>query len=492
MTADLWYTPRHPPLPDGAERPPAPAAPLALVARAVAAGAVAAALVPGQRLGAGTVVAALALAVAAPPGARLRTPSGAALAAVAAALVAVTAVRDAAWVTGTCLLAALVTWSLLLSGGRGWGPTGLGTLAVPLRWPYALVWLARPLTRLGTSHSRTAALPVARAVAVSALLLLVFGTLFVSADAAVRGLLERLALPAPGPLLLARPLVLVAVAGLAAAAALVVAAPRRAATSPPYAGRALRPVEWVLPLLALDLLFAAFVSVQLTVLFGGRDHVLSTAGLTYAQYAREGFGQLVAAAVLTLGVVAVAARVVPRSPATVRVRNLLLGALCLLTLVVLASAARRLGLYEQEFGFTRLRISVDAAIAWLAVVLLLVLAAGSRLGARWLPQALVLSAAAGLLVFAVGDPDARIAQRNVERFAATGNLDLGYLAGLSADAVPVLQALPEPQRSCVLAALAPGPESVTAANLSRVRTRAALEGLSTTGCRPFLRPSGTR
>ncbi|MBW3639234.1 MAG: DUF4173 domain-containing protein, partial [Actinobacteria bacterium] len=219
-------------------------------------------------------------------------------------------------------------------------------------------------------------------------------------------------------------------------------------------------------------------------------HVLSTAGLTYAEYARQGFGQLVAAAVLTLGVVAVAVRLTPRSD---RVAQALLAVLCLLTLVVLASASRRLGLYEQEFGFTRLRLSVDGAIGWLAVVLLLVLAAGARPRADWLPRAVVLSAAGGLLLFAAGDPDARIAERNVERFAATGELDLGYLAGLSADAVPALQRLPEPERSCVLRAIGPPPpDGWTAVNRSRVRAREAFAAFPPGACPLPLRPDPYR
>ena len=38
----------------------------------------------------------------------------------------------------------------------------------------------------------------------------------------------------------------------------------------------------------------------------------------------------------------------------------------------------------------------------------------------------------------------------MDRYQATGKIDLDYLQGLSADAVPVLDTLPEPQRSCVL------------------------------------------
>ncbi len=476
--------------PGGPDQPvPRPAARPAVLGRAVAAGALAATLFPGSRLGAGTVAVCVAVALATPSGRRWRTASGLALLAVATGLVTVAAVRDADWLVALCLTAALAAWSLLLSGGATVAGTVFGAVAVPLHLAPAVPWLLRPLAGMGTPQRRGTLLPALRGGALALLLVAVFGGLFVTADAAFRDLVARM-IPDLEALSISRLVVLAAATSLVGAAALVAAAPAVRRAVPPYTGRVLRPVEWVLPLLVLDLLFAVFVTVQLTVLFGGREHVLSTAGLTYAEYARTGFGQLVAAAVLTLGVVAVTVRVTPRSD---RLARALLAVLCLLTLVVLASASRRLGLYEQEFGFTRLRLSVDGAIGWLAVVLLLVLAAGVRPPADWLPRAVVLSAAGGLLLFAAGDPDARIAERNVERFAATGELDLGYLAGLSADAVPALQELPEPERSCVLAALgAPPADAWHAANLARVRARDAFAALPPGLCTLSLRPDQNR
>lgn len=50
------------------------------------------------------------------------------------------------------------------------------------------------------------------------------------------------------------------------------------------------------------------------------------------------------------------------------------------------------------------------------------------------------------------NPDAWIAERNIDRYeTTTGRLDLEYLSGLSADAVPVLLRLPAPLRDCALA-----------------------------------------
>ena len=95
-------------------------------------------------------------------------------------------------------------------------------------------------------------------------------------------------------------------------------------------------------------------------------------------------------------------------------------------------------------------------------------------GGTWLPRAVVASAAIALLALAVANPDALIARYNVTRFEETGKLDTRYLDNLSADAVPVLTHLPEPQRSCALDRVAENLDTETpwhAVNVARVRAR---------------------
>ena len=89
--------------------------------------------------------------------------------------------------------------------------------------------------------------------------------------------------------------------------------------------------------------FLAFLVAQATVLFGGHDYLQRTIGLTYAEYVHQGFGQLTVATILTLTVVAWAAR--KATPG--RRRDLALGALCLMTIVVTISALYRIHLYEE-------------------------------------------------------------------------------------------------------------------------------------------------
>jgi len=113
------------------------------------------------------------------------------------------------------------------------------------------------------------------------------------------------------------------------------------------------------------------------------------------------------------------------------------------------------------------------------VLFLLILIAGIRLRGRWVPQAALATAVAALLGLAILNPDAFIARHNVAQFVDTGRIDVDYLKTLSDDAVPALQSLPEPYRSCALSAisneLAGGrPEVWFEWNLDRRTARAQL------------------
>ncbi|MCA1679858.1 MAG: DUF4173 domain-containing protein, partial [Actinobacteria bacterium] len=111
----------------------------------------------------------------------------------------------------------------------------------------------------------------------------------------------------------------------------------------------------------------------------------------------------------------------------------------------------------------------------LFVLVVAALASGRR---EWLAQATVVLGALAALAFWAGDPDRRIATHNVERYEATGRIDLDYLSGLSADAVPALLVLPPALREQALARqrerLAGDGDGLAAANRSRSRARDAL------------------
>jgi Domain of unknown function (DUF4173) len=428
---------------------------------ALAAALCAAAVIPAGPAGIGVVVVAALVAVTA---AAARRPNArtVVLGSLALALATFAAVRDAGWVVAIDLTAAWMAASLAVAGPR------FAALAAPLA-------RLRDLPAITPSGTGRVA-PAVRGTVLGGFLVVPFAALFFAADAAFAELGGRIPLP-PGESLPLRAAIFVLV--LAGALGLALAARRPPVRSQPRELRRLAPIEWAIPLASLVALFGAFVAVQLAVLFGGHDHVLETAGLTYAEYAREGFWELLVAGALTLVVIAAAARfaVLRRRRHGVALKGML-GALCALTLVVLASALHRLNLYEDAYGLTRLRLTAEAAALWLGGAFVLVAVAGVVAGVRArLGELATGLTATALIAFSLVNPDALIAKRNVEHWRETGRVDVSYLSGLSADAVPELTRLPDPLRARALRELSTElaeDDPWSSANLGRARARDAL------------------
>ena len=267
-----------------------------------------------------------------------------------------------------------------------------------------------------------------------------------------------------------RAFVAVAVGGTVLAAAYLALnpPPRRArpATGQPVRSR----FEWLVPVLVVNAVFAAWLVAQAAVVFGGHAYLQRTTGLTYADYVHQGFGQLTVATALTLLVIWAAARKASRATSADRLwLRVSLGLLCAQTLVVVARALHRMHLYQEAYGFTQLRLLVDVFEGWLGLLVLAVVVAGVGLRAAWLARFAVLSGAVALLGLAAINPDAWIAQHNLDRYAATGRIDWTFLQNLSDDAVPVLADLPADDRRCALAGRAQTDNTFWEWNLGRAR-----------------------
>lgn len=403
-------------------------------------------LVVGHEPGLGVaVVGLLVWAAALPALLRRRAADDLLTATLAVALVAVVALRDAEWVVALCITAAVVAGTVAATSARSAPAVLLSAVSWAAGAVRTLPWLAGAAGGLAGPR-RGQVLVALRSVVVTAALLVVFGLLFASADQVFASYLPSVELD----LLPAQVVVGLLTALLAASLAHLALAP------PGWSGLRVPPGtsanrgEWLLPVLALDAMVLAFIGVQVGALAGGHRHVLESAGLSYAEYARGGFGQLVAVTALTLLVVGVAARRAPRGTDSDRLLvRIALGVLCVATLGVVASALMRMNLYVEAFGLTRLRLFVVVVEVVLGVVLLLVLAAGVRWRGGWLPRAVVQVAAAAVLGLAVANPDALIVRHNVAA-ELDAPLDATYLGNLSADAVPAMADTPEPLRSCLL------------------------------------------
>ncbi len=195
---------------------------------------------------------------------------------------------------------------------------------------------------------------------------------------------------------------------------------------------------------ALNVMFFAFVLVQFRYFFGGEEAIRSTIGMTYAEYARRGFFELVTVAALVLPMLLVAHHLVRReNQSDEQTFRFLAGIMIALLFMIMASAIQRMRLYQQAFGLTELRLYTTAFMGWLAIVFVWFIATvlrGRR--ERFVFGALI----AGFIVLAglnLLNPDGFIVRTNAGRVNAPNPFDASYVLGLSADAVPALiEALP--------------------------------------------------
>lgn len=189
----------------------------------------------------------------------------------------------------------------------------------------------------------------------------------------------------------------------------------------------------------VDLLFLGFAAIQLAFLFG--EARLPAGFMTYSAYARRGFFELLAVSVMTLGLSLALARWTRlKGQGQVTAFRVACTAMVGLVLVILASAVKRMALYESAYGYTELRVythvfmgALAGVLGWRAVTL------------WWRPERFAIGAFVGALGFLAAlnvlNPDAFIARGNLARSSEGVVLDMEYMArNLSADAAPELAA----------------------------------------------------
>jgi hypothetical protein len=199
----------------------------------------------------------------------------------------------------------------------------------------------------------------------------------------------------------------------------------------------------LLSLGALNVLFAAFVVVQIGWLFGGEALVLRTTGLSYAAYARRGFFELMWVAGLLLPVLLGAHALIPASDSrTLRLFRRLALPLVALLGAILLSAGARMKLYVHYYGISTDRLYASAVMIWLAIVFAWLVFTVLRSRPRTFATGLVSSGFAVLFALNVLNPDALVARSNLARDAAApakgAGTDLRYVATLGGDAVPMV------------------------------------------------------
>ncbi len=217
------------------------------------------------------------------------------------------------------------------------------------------------------------------------------------------------------------------------------------------------------------ILFIIFVVIQFQYFFGGQANI-SIEGYTYSEYARRGFGELVAVAFFSLFLLLGLGSITRRENESQRRSFSLLGiGLAGLLIVMLIAAFQRLALYEAAYGFSRLRTYTHVFMIWLGLLLIAVVLLEVLRRERAIGLAMISAALGFIISLNMLNVDAFIVNQNVRReirsttdqsFAqGRADLDTQYFLDLSDDAIPPLvrafraESMPESVRKKIGAAL---------------------------------------
>lgn len=213
---------------------------------------------------------------------------------------------------------------------------------------------------------------------------------------------------------------------------------RAAEDTPSPIPKNLEPVSALTVLSVLCAVYLLFTLVQFTYLYSTSASL--PAGLTYAGYARRGFFELLAAAVVNIAVIlALAVKAKDSSLRLCRALKTGNSVLTVFTLNLLVSAFYRMHLYETAYGFTELRLFVQFFMVFLAVSL------AALLVWIWkqefpLLKTVLIAAVTVYLALNFVNVDRLIAHNNLERYRQTQQLDTYHLSQLSVDAWPEIAA----------------------------------------------------
>jgi len=196
-------------------------------------------------------------------------------------------------------------------------------------------------------------------------------------------------------------------------------------------------IETSILLASINVLFLLFIIIQLAYLFGGEENI-SSQGFTYSEYARRGFFELIAVAVISFLVLFLTDKYTEKGKNEhKKIFKTLASILIIQVIIIMYSAIVRLSLYEQAYGLTTLRLYSHAFILLLALVLgMLFYKIHKQTKEETFALELFISVLLFLFSMNILNPDAFIADYNIRNADKIKKLDTDYLCYLSDDALP--------------------------------------------------------
>ena len=189
----------------------------------------------------------------------------------------------------------------------------------------------------------------------------------------------------------------------------------------------------------LSVMYLIFSGIQIVYLFAGNMQL--PAGYTYAEYAREGFFQLLAVSIINLVIVLTGLYLFKSS----KVLKMILAIMSMCTFIMIASSALRMTIYIQYYYLTFLRMFVIWSLAVLFLIFVGVIIYIVKKDFPLFRYSMVVITCL-YIALSFSHPDYWIAKVNIEGtkwtrsefFKGKRYDDYDFLSNLNADAAPVL------------------------------------------------------
>lgn len=183
-------------------------------------------------------------------------------------------------------------------------------------------------------------------------------------------------------------------------------------------------------LISIILVYLVFTKIQVSYLYLNKE---LPAGVTFSDYARNGFFQLVFLVVINLiMIISIKMKTIVNSSKTNSILNIGYSIITVLTINMGVAAIYKMNLYIGEFGYTRLRILVQAFTVFLCIALLFLLIFIWK--EKTLFKPIAITAMVIYLALNYCNIDNFIAKENIKLISAREEIDLWYISSLSLDA----------------------------------------------------------
>ena len=183
-------------------------------------------------------------------------------------------------------------------------------------------------------------------------------------------------------------------------------------------------------LISIIIVYVVFTNIQVSYLYLNKELPI---GVTFSDYARSGFFQLVFLVVVNLiMIISIKLKTIINSSISNKTLNILYSIITVLTINMGVAAIYKMNLYIGEFGYTRLRVLVQVFTVFLCISLLFLLLFIWKEKNLFKPIAIIAMVIyLGLNYFNI---DNFIAKENIKLINQREEIDLGYLSKLSLDA----------------------------------------------------------